>query len=282
MVPRRLLVRAHRGRLAARRQRLRRGPPCLTSTARRRRRHAGLQRGADARADRVGDPARPRRRDHPRRRPSSRRHASRSRGGSAKSIPLVTIPHPHNVGYGGNQKTCYMEALRRGADVVVMVHPDGQYDPDVPARDRDQPIFRGEADVVLGSRMLRAGGAREGGMPLVEAPREPLPDRAREPRLPAAALRVLTPAIAPSAGASSRPCRSCATAATSSSTRRCWRRRSRSTSASREIPVDDEVLRGGVVGELQGELDLRHEDALGRGSPVAASGPGHPLAQFTL
>ena len=42
---------------------------------------------------------------------------------------MQVIPHPHNVGYGGNQKTCYMEALRQGADVVVMLHPDGQYDP---------------------------------------------------------------------------------------------------------------------------------------------------------
>ena len=82
----------------------------------------------------------------------------------AESMALVTIPHPHNVGYGGNQKTCYMEALRRGADVVVMVHPDGQYDPTF-LPEIVQPIFRGEADVVLGSRMLARGGARAGGMP---------------------------------------------------------------------------------------------------------------------
>jgi len=82
----------------------------------------------------------------------------------AESMDLITIPHPHNVGYGGNQKTCYMEALRRGADVVVMVHPDGQYDPAfLPVI--VEPIFRGEADVVLGSRMLARGGARAGGMP---------------------------------------------------------------------------------------------------------------------
>jgi len=79
-------------------------------------------------------------------------------------IPLLTIPHPHNVGYGGNQKTCYMEALRRGADVVVMVHPDGQYDPTF-LPEIVKPIFRGEADVVLGSRMLARGGAKAGGMP---------------------------------------------------------------------------------------------------------------------
>ena len=39
--------------------------------------------------------------------------------------------HPHQVGYGGNQKTCYLEALQRGADVVVMLHPDGQYEPEL-------------------------------------------------------------------------------------------------------------------------------------------------------
>src|SRR4029453_5389612 len=72
-------------------------------------------------------------------------------------------PHPHNVGYGGNQKTCYMEALRRGADVVVMVHPDGQYDPTF-LPEIVKPIIRDEADVVLGSRMLARGGGRAGGM----------------------------------------------------------------------------------------------------------------------
>jgi glycosyltransferase involved in cell wall biosynthesis len=57
-----------------------------------------------------------------------------------------------------------MEALRRGADVVVMVHPDGQYDPAF-LPEIVKPIFSGEADVVLGSRMLARGGARAGGMP---------------------------------------------------------------------------------------------------------------------
>src|SRR6266446_10038115 len=47
----------------------------------------------------------------------------------AETLGIRVIKHPHNVGYGGNQKTCYMEALRLGADVVVMVHPDNQYDP---------------------------------------------------------------------------------------------------------------------------------------------------------
>jgi len=83
----------------------------------------------------------------------------------ARGLPLELIRHHRNVGYGGNQKTCYTAALREGADVVVMLHPDGQYDPRMlPAVVR--PILRGEADMVLGSRFLDPGGARAGGMPL--------------------------------------------------------------------------------------------------------------------
>jgi glycosyltransferase involved in cell wall biosynthesis len=82
----------------------------------------------------------------------------------AKELGVDVIVHPHNVGYGGNQKTCYMEALRLGADVVVMLHPDGQYDPGLlPAM--VEPIVKGEADMTLGSRFLRPGGPSAGGMP---------------------------------------------------------------------------------------------------------------------
>jgi glycosyltransferase involved in cell wall biosynthesis len=82
----------------------------------------------------------------------------------ARRLPLRVICHPHQVGYGGNQKTCYLEALRRGADVVVMLHPDGQYPPAlIPALVR--PILAGEADLVLGSRMADPRAALAGGMP---------------------------------------------------------------------------------------------------------------------
>src|SRR4051812_38423864 len=47
----------------------------------------------------------------------------------ARKLPVHVIWHPHNVGYGGNQKTCYLHALQTGADIVVMLHPDGQYEP---------------------------------------------------------------------------------------------------------------------------------------------------------
>ena len=83
----------------------------------------------------------------------------------AESLPLKAIRHPHNVGYGGNQKTCYMEALRDGADIVVMLHPDGQYDPAI-IPEMIRPIQEGRADMVLGSRMMVPGGAARGGMPL--------------------------------------------------------------------------------------------------------------------
>jgi len=82
----------------------------------------------------------------------------------ARTLPLHVIWHPHNVGYGGNQKTCYLEALQRGADAVVMLHPDGQYEPSlIPAL--VDPILRGEADLVLGSRLAEPGAALAGGMP---------------------------------------------------------------------------------------------------------------------
>lgn len=83
----------------------------------------------------------------------------------ARSLPVHVIWHPHNVGYGGNQKTCYLEALQRDADVVVMLHPDGQYEPDLIPH-LLEPVLRGEADMVLGSRLAEPGMARRGGMPL--------------------------------------------------------------------------------------------------------------------
>jgi glycosyltransferase involved in cell wall biosynthesis len=83
----------------------------------------------------------------------------------ARGLPIKTIWHPHNVGYGGNQKTCYLQALQEGADVVVMLHPDGQYPPTV-IPDIVRPIVAGEADVMLGSRLAEPGAARDGGMPL--------------------------------------------------------------------------------------------------------------------
>ena len=82
----------------------------------------------------------------------------------AKRLGLSVIVHSENKGYGANQKTCYKKAISGGADTVVMLHPDYQYDAKkIPALIR--PIEEGRADVVLGSRILN-GGALRGGMPL--------------------------------------------------------------------------------------------------------------------
>ena len=82
----------------------------------------------------------------------------------ARALPLHLVWHPHNAGYGANQKTCYIEALQRDADVVVMLHPDGQYEPELIGR-MVEPILAGDADLVLGSRLARPGMALENGMP---------------------------------------------------------------------------------------------------------------------
>ena len=92
-------------------------------------------------------------------------HSGDDTSKKAQALNLKVIRHPHNVGYGGNQKTCYMEALRSGASIVVMLHPDGQYDPSI-IPEMIRPIREGRADMVLGSRMLTPGGAKRGGMPL--------------------------------------------------------------------------------------------------------------------
>ena len=81
----------------------------------------------------------------------------------ARQLGLRTFVHPSNRGYGGNQKTCYTEALRLGADVVVMLHPDYQYTPKLIAAMVGM-IVDGPYDVVLASRIL-GGRARQGGMP---------------------------------------------------------------------------------------------------------------------
>jgi glycosyltransferase involved in cell wall biosynthesis len=81
----------------------------------------------------------------------------------AASLGLPYLVHPRNRGYGGNQKTCYAEALRRGADIVVMLHPDYQYSPKLIGA-MAWLVASGEFDVVLGSRILGTG-AIKGGMP---------------------------------------------------------------------------------------------------------------------
>jgi glycosyltransferase involved in cell wall biosynthesis len=79
----------------------------------------------------------------------------------ARSLGLRVVVHDRNMGYGANQKTCYQEALAVGADIVVMVHPDYQYDPTL-LPEMVAPIKAGTADVVFGSRLLGQSAYREG------------------------------------------------------------------------------------------------------------------------
>ncbi len=82
----------------------------------------------------------------------------------ARSLGVHTLVHRQNLGYGGNQKTCYAEALHQGADVVVMLHPDYQYTPKLIVA-MSSLIAVGQYDVVLGSRILCQSSIR-GGMPV--------------------------------------------------------------------------------------------------------------------
>jgi glycosyltransferase involved in cell wall biosynthesis len=91
-------------------------------------------------------------------------HSSDATVELARELRLTTFVHNKNMGYGRNQKTCYREALRRGADIVVMLHADYQYSPRLVTAIASM-IAYGEYDVVLGSRILGVG-ARRGGMPL--------------------------------------------------------------------------------------------------------------------
>ncbi|MBN1405782.1 MAG: glycosyltransferase family 2 protein [Candidatus Omnitrophica bacterium] len=81
----------------------------------------------------------------------------------SKRLGIKTVVHEANMGYGANQKTCYREALQAGADVVVMLHPDYQYDPRLITA-MSTLIAEGIYDVTLGSRILGVG-ALQGGMP---------------------------------------------------------------------------------------------------------------------
>lgn len=82
----------------------------------------------------------------------------------ALELGIKTIIHDENMGYGANQKTCYREALRGGADIVVMVHPDYQYTPRL-VMAMASMVASGHYDIVLGSRIL-GGEALKGGMPI--------------------------------------------------------------------------------------------------------------------
>ena len=80
-------------------------------------------------------------------------------------LPITVIRHTRNLGYGGNQKAGYQLAIEHDLDVVVLLHGDGQYAPELIPQ-MVEPLIRGECDAVFGSRMMQKGAARDGGMPL--------------------------------------------------------------------------------------------------------------------
>ena len=82
-----------------------------------------------------------------------------------RKLPLEVLRNPSNLGYGGNQKIGYEWAIEHGIDIVVLLHADGQYAPEMLPQ-IVAPLERGEADAVFGSRMLTPGRARKGGMPI--------------------------------------------------------------------------------------------------------------------
>lgn len=83
----------------------------------------------------------------------------------AKKLGLHTVVHSKNLGYGGNQKTCYKEALSKGADIIVMIHPDYQYDATL-TYDLIKPILDQRFNIMLGSRIRSRDESLKGGMPL--------------------------------------------------------------------------------------------------------------------
>jgi glycosyltransferase involved in cell wall biosynthesis len=91
-------------------------------------------------------------------------HAVATAYQSGSTLPLTVVRHPENLGYGGNQKAGYRWAISHGLDVVVLLHGDGQYAPEV-IEDLVDPLLAGHADAVFGSRMMQRGAARVGGMP---------------------------------------------------------------------------------------------------------------------
>ncbi len=80
-------------------------------------------------------------------------------------LPITLIRQPKNLGYGGNQKVGYNLAIEHGLDIIVMLHGDGQYAPES-MPELLEPLLKGEADAVFGSRIMIKGAARKGGMPL--------------------------------------------------------------------------------------------------------------------
>jgi len=85
----------------------------------------------------------------------------------ARKLGLTAFVHDKNRGYGANQKTCYKEALKRGADIIIMIHPDYQYDSSL-AKELIRPIDQCRFDIMFGSRIRTRKEAIDGGMPYIK------------------------------------------------------------------------------------------------------------------
>ena len=85
----------------------------------------------------------------------------------AKKLGITVFTHPQNIGYGGNQKTCYWEALKLNPDIIVMLHPDYQYDASL-IEELVRPIAQGRYDFMFGSRIATKRTALDGGMPALK------------------------------------------------------------------------------------------------------------------
>ena len=97
----------------------------------------------------------------------------------ASDLPLEVIRHPQNLGYGGNQKAGYRRAVELGLDIVVLLHGDGQYAPEL-LPEIVAPLERGECDAVFGSRMLDPRRGPEGRHAALQVRRQQDPDPLRE------------------------------------------------------------------------------------------------------
>ena len=191
----------------------------------------------------------------------------------ARGLDVSVIWHPHNVGYGGNQKTCYLEALQREADIIVMLHPDGQYEPALIPK-LIEPIQAGAADMVLGSRMLVPGAAREAGMPLYK--------RVANRFLTTVENRVLRTHLTDLHTGYRAYSRELLLDGAVPAELARLQLRLRAADAGLPVRLPDRrgpgahaLLRGGLLGRLRCLDGLRAEDALGRRPPAS---PPHPPA----
>ena len=185
----------------------------------------------------------------------------------ARQLGLQVIIHAQNRGYGGNQKTCYDAALQAEADIVVMLHPDYQYDATrIPAL--VEPIRDGQRDLMLGSRFL--GDPLAGGMPTWKYVSNRFLTLVENIAF-GLRLSEYHTGLRAYSRSSSRPSRTTPTVTTSCSTRSSSRRSWRPACGDRvgEIAVPDPVLPGSQLGRLQTERRVRVVDAPGRRSVPA-------------